>query len=78
MDNSQNIFKQFKSLIYIRILKKRGFGFNMFYILPLIYIKNIVFFTQHGLAGAIYNLTLDEKDAVTNEIEFLNFVKEKI
>jgi hypothetical protein len=57
--------------------KKQGLSFDMFYISPLISIKNIVFFIQNGLAGAIYNLTLDQKDSVTNEIQFLDFLRKK-
>lgn len=57
--------------------KKQSFGFDMFYISPIICVKNIVFSTQHGIAGAIYNLTLDEKDAVNDEVQFVDLLLRK-
>lgn len=57
--------------------KSQGLSFKMFYILPLINVKNIIFYNQNGLEGAILNLTLDEKDSVINKEQFLEFLKNK-
>ncbi|MEA9412591.1 hypothetical protein [Flavobacterium sp. PL02] len=56
---------------------KQGLSFELFYISPLINIKNIVFFNQNGISGVIYNLTLNEKDAVKDKEQFLYFLKNK-
>lgn len=78
------IFQQLSE--YIRVIekehihpfsKKQGLSFDLFYISPLINIKNIVFFDQNGLAGVIYNLTVNDEDAVNNKEEFLKFLKNK-
>ncbi|WP_278554626.1 hypothetical protein [Elizabethkingia bruuniana] len=57
--------------------KSQGFGFPMFYISPLVDIKNILFLDFKGISGVILNLTADSKDAVNNKTQFLNFLKEK-
>lgn len=78
------IFQQLSE--YIRVIekkhnhpfsKKQGLSFDLFYVSPLVNIKNIVFFAQNGVAGVIYNLTLNDKDAVNNKELFLNFLKDK-
>jgi hypothetical protein len=57
--------------------KSQGLSFPFFYISPLMDIKNILFLDLKGISGVILKLTLDEKDAVNNKTEFLNFLKEK-
>lgn len=78
------IFQQLSE--YIRVIekehihpfsKKQGLSFDLFYISPLINIKNIVFFDQNGVAGVIYNLTLNDEDVVKNKEQFLSFLKNK-
>ncbi|WP_264524017.1 hypothetical protein [Flavobacterium sp. N502536] len=78
------IFQQLSE--YIRVIekehihafsKKQGLSFDLFYIAPLMNIRDIVFFSQNGLAGVIYNLTLNEEDAVNNKEQFLDFLKNK-
>ena len=78
------IFQQLSE--YIRVIekehqhpfsKKQGLSFELFYISPLVNIKNIIFFAQIGIAGVIYNLTLDNTDAVNDKENFLDFLKNK-
>lgn len=71
---------------YIRVLdkqhqfpfsKSQGLSYDLFYISPLMNIKQIVFSTQLGLARVNYNLTLSDNDAVENKEVFLDFLNLK-
>mgnify|MGYP003611192034 CR=1 FL=1 len=71
---------------YIRVIQKQhqlpfsksqGLSYDLFYISPLMNIKQIVFITQLGLARVNYNLTLSDNDAVENKEVFLDFLNLK-
>ncbi len=57
--------------------KKQGICPNMFYLSPMIDIKNIVLLSQNSINGVNYILTLDNNDIVDNKVDFLNFLKNK-
>lgn len=83
-DKKQLLYAQLTE--YIKVIEKeyiypfsksQGLSFPMFYVSPLIDIKNILFSGFKGTSGVILNLTIDSKDAVNNKTQFLNFLKEK-
>ena len=59
---------------HLAFSKGQGFGFPMFYINPSINVRDIALFHQNGLVGVNYNLTMDEKDSVSNKHQFLQFI----
>lgn len=84
--NSQKelIYRQFSE--YIETLEKpishpfskfQGLSFPMFYIAPLIDIRNILFLNLKGISGAIVNTTADPKDAVDDKDDFVILLKQK-
>lgn len=57
--------------------RNQGLSFPMFYISPLMDLKNIILSNFKGICLPVIYLTLNDEDAVKDKELFLNFLKEK-
>ena len=84
--NSQKelMYRQFSE--YIETLEKpttysfsksQGLSFAMFYVSPLMDVRNILFLNLKGIKGVELNTTKDPKDAVDNLPDFIFLLRQK-